>query len=261
MAWPVPVAFAPAIAGMRFEQGDVLYRDPSAYGALDGEIPKGLSAIQVHLPQRSARSTPSEFEGDRRRSSWQSDVTIELIDLARGKSEIRVLSQGKLAMAIFSGDDDWLDPQREEPPLPRSARDLQQRLDQTLASFDALQKTAKGCRFIFVVDLANDASRTKAVGVEEALRATGSVERIELSAQRAGVEDAQSYHPSAVVRCLILPDRTTDEVLPILRARLYGGAFDASATPGGDEIETTPDRFSAGRHGIFQAIPAEPGVT
>ena len=261
LAWPVPVAFATAVASMRFEQGDVLYRDRRAYDALEGEIPKGLSAIQVQLPKRSARAAPSEFDGDRRRSSWQSEVTIELVDLAAGKSETRVLSQGRLAMAIFRGDERWLDPLCEEPPLPRSARELQQRLEQTLASFDELQTAAKGCRFIFVVDLASDASRTKAMGVEEALRATGSVERIELSAERAGVEDPHSYHPTAVVRCLVLPNRTTEEVLPILRAQLYGGASEDSSADAGNEIETSPDRFSVGRHGVFQAIPAKPGAT
>jgi hypothetical protein len=250
LAWPIPVAFAAAIASMRFEQGDVLFRDRSAYDVLEGDIPKGLSAIQVQFPKRSARAAPSEFEGDRRRSSWQSEVTIELVDLAAGKSETRVLSQGKLAMATFHGEEGWLDPLREEPPLPRSARELQQRLEQTQAIFDELQTAAKGCRFIFVVDLANDASRSKAMGVEEALRASGSVERIELSAERAGVEDPHSYHPTAVVRCLILPNRTTDEVLPILRARLYGGgASDDPSTDAGNEIETWAPRGGGGGAG------------
>ena len=261
MAWPVPVAFAGAIAAMRFEQGDVLYRDPRLYEAFGDEIPKGLSAIQVQLPQRSSRAAPSEFEGDRRQSSWQSEVTVELIDLARGQAETRVLSQGKLAMAIFRGDDGWLDPEREEPPLPRSARELQQRLDETPASFDARQSAKRGCRFIFVVDLANDASRSKAAGVEEALRATGPVERIELSAEHAGVEEAQSYHPTAVVRCLVLPDRSAEEVQPILRSRLYGGVSDVSNDPAADQTETAPDRFSVGRHGLFQAIPVDAPAT
>ena len=267
MAWPIPIAFSGAIAAMRFEQGDVLYRDPRAYDTLEGQIPKGLSAIQVILPKRSARAAPSESDGDRRQSNWQSEVTVELVDLARGQTETRVLTQAKLAMAIFRGDDDWLDPDREEPAMPRSARALQQQLDQTLTSFDARQAARRGCRFIFAVDLANDASRTKAAGVEESLRATGALERIELSAELAGVVDAQTYHPTAVVRCLVMPNRTTEEVLPILRDRLYGGASvrsgesdqsDDSDSPEG--VETTPDRFSVGRHGILQAIPAEPAA-
>ena len=256
MAWPVPVAFAGAIAAMRFEQGDVLYRDPSAYDELEGKIPKGLSAIQVILPKRSARATPSEFEGDRRQSSWQSEVTVELIDLARSETQTRVLTQGKLAMAVFRGDDSWLDPERVEPPMPRSARELQQRLEETRSSFDARQTAKRGCRFIFVVDLAGDASRSKAAGVEEALRACGAVERIELSAEDAGIGDAQAYHPAAVVRCLVMPNRTTEEVLPILRCRLYGGTSDES-----EAGKPTSNRFSIGRHGILQAIPADPAAT
>jgi hypothetical protein len=162
MVWPVPVAFAGAIAAMRFEQGDVLYRDPAAYETLEGKIPKGLSAIQVLLPKRSARvSTSSEFEGDRRKANWQSEVTVELVDLARGQSQVRVLTQGKLAMAIFRGDDAWLDPTREEPSIPRSARELQQRLAEAVPSFDARQTARRGSRFLFVVDLASDASRSR----------------------------------------------------------------------------------------------------
>lgn len=257
MAWPVPIAFASAIDAMRFEQGDVLYRDARAYGALEGDIPTGLSAIQVVLPKRSARATPADFDGDRRRSSWQSEVTVELIDLARGQRETRVLSQGKLAMALFRGDDQWLDPAHTQPPLPRMARELQQQLDQTIARFDAVQTATRGCRFVFVVDLANDASRIKAAGVEEALRATGSVERIELSPEQAGVEDAQSYHPALVVRCLVMAGRSTDVVLPVLRERLYGGAVpDEVAESTATASESTPDRFSAGRHGILQTLRA-----
>ena len=271
MAWPVPIAFAGAIAAMRFEQGDVLYRDPEAYDVLEAKIPEGLSAIQVLLPKRSARAAAaSDFDGDRRQASWQSEVTIELVDLARGETETRFLTQGKLAMAIFTGDDDWLDLERETPPMPRSARALQQRLDETLASFDARQTAGRGCRFVFAVDVASDASRTKAASVEEGLRASGAVERIELSAKDAGIADAETYHPTAVVRCLVMPGRATEDVLPVLRERLYArgsasvGDSDkadrAGNSEGSDESgrnDTTPDRFSVGRHGILQAIPVE----
>jgi len=247
MVWPVPFAFAGAVAAMRFEQGDVLYRDPSAYDSLEGKIPKGLSAIQVILPKRSNRAAASE---------------VELIDLARGKSETRVLTQGKLAMAIFRGDDTWLDPAREEPPILRSARELQQRLEETVSSFDARQTARRGSRFLFVVDLAGDASRSKAAGVEEALRATGAVDRIELSAEDAGIEDPQTYHPSVVVRGLVMPNRPPDEVLPILRGQLYGGASkELDGADGSGSHEPAPDRFSVGRHGLLQSVPVQPGAT
>jgi hypothetical protein len=261
MAWPIPIAFAGAIGAMRFEQGDVIYSDARAYDALEGKLPDGLTAIQVLLPPRSARGSVSDAESDRRAANWQSETTIALIDLTAGSSETRVVSQGKLAMTIFRGDESWLDPDRDEPALPRSARELHQRLEQALPSFDARQKAARGARFVFVVDLASDASRSKAAGVEEALRSGGSVERIDLSAEGAGIEDAAFYHPTAIVRGLVLAGRATDDVLPILRAQLYGGATrGASASEDGQTPETT-DRFSIGRHGILDAIGSKPPAT
>jgi hypothetical protein len=265
MAWPVPTAFAGAIAAMRFEQGDVLYREGRAYDALETKVPEGLSAIQVILPKRSARATPVDADGDRRQVSWESEVTVELIDLARGRSETRVLTQGKLAMALFRGDDAWLDPDHDEPAMPRSARALQQKLGETSASFDARQNAKHGCRFIFVVDLASDASRAKAASVEEALCSSGNVERIELSAMQAGIEGAEAFHPTAVVRCLVLSGRSIESVLPILRSRLYGAA--SQTTDEGFEREEaadptpTPDRFSIARHGLLEPIPADPAAT
>lgn len=251
MVWPVPLSFAGAISGMRFEQGDVLYREASAYEALDGKIPKGLRAIQVLLPQRSTRGIAGDSStGDRRLSNWQSDVTIELIDLERSQSKVRTISQGKLAMALFSGEEKWLDPEHDEPPVPGTARDLQQRLDQSIGYFDSKRKSRGGSRFLFVVDLASDSSRTKASGVEDALRAGGAVDRIDLSPFEAGIEDASRFHPTLVVRGLVLPGRSSDEVLPLLRDRLYGGGGAGEPAVG----ETTSDRFSIGRHGIFQSF-------
>jgi hypothetical protein len=176
-------------------------------------------------------------------------VTLELIDLETGHSEVRVLSQGKLATALFTGDDGWLDAGRGEPPLPASARELQSRLEDSLAGFRAVQKTKKGARFVFVVDLASDASRYKAANVEAALRADGPVERIDLSPKRAGIEDPGRFHPALTVRGLVVAKRTSDDVLPILRGCLYGGG--SSSDPEG---EMASDRFSIGRHGILQDL-------
>lgn len=258
VGWPLPMAFAAAIAGMRFEQGDVIHCDAKAYGSPGGKLPKGSVAIQVLLPPRSARATSGDAEGDRRAANWASETTIALVDLSHGRSETRVVSQGKLATAIFEADESWLDPGREEPPLPRSARELQQHLDETLPAFDARQKRGtRGSRFVFVVDIAQDASRTKATGVEEALRAKGRVERIELSASEAGVEEPDAYHPTARVRCLVMRGRSMDEVLPILRAQLYGGGASAASESSDEDASGTSDRFSIARHGILESIPRE----
>ena len=261
-AWSIPVAFSPAIAAYRFEQGDVLYREKEAYGPLEKRIPKGLRAIQVLLPARSGRATPVESEGSRRLASWQSEVTIDCIDLALGRSESRVISQGKLLTTLWRGDESWLDPEREEPPLPRTAKDLQRRLEETIPAFEVRQRAKRGCRFIFVVDLASDASRIKARNVEEALRGIGDIEVIELALRDSGVEDAMDYLPTVVVRALVMPKRTTDEVLPTLRACLYSGGsetLEPSTEPASGGA--TSDRFSIGRHGLLQDLGVDSSAT
>ena len=102
-AWAVPTAFASALAALRFEQGDVVFRESAAYGPLQGTEAANSLAIQVLHPPRSARSMPIAVEGDRRRATWQSEVRIDLIDLATGKRETRTISQGKLLMTLWRG--------------------------------------------------------------------------------------------------------------------------------------------------------------
>lgn len=251
LAWAVPTAFASALAAHRFEQGDVLYPDAAFYGALESTLPAGAKAIQVLSPARSTRSTPSESGSSRRRSSWESEVEIELLDLVSGSAEGRTVSQGKLLMTLWRGDESWLDPEREEPPLPRSGRELASQIEEARGAFDARQATRKGCRFLFVVDLASDASRVKAASVEEALAALGVLERLDLPPQRAGIADPDAFHPALVLRAILVPGARLEQMEQALRGALYGGA---SATPAEDDEAASSDRFSVARHGLLEPI-------
>ena len=251
LAWAVPTAFASALAAYRFEQGDVLYPEAAAYGALEAKMSSGAKAIQVLRPSRSTRSTPGEAGSSRRRSGWESEVEIELLDLAKGSSEVRIVSQGKLLMTLWRGDEGWLDPEREEPPLPRSGRELASQIEEARAAFDSQQATRKGCRFLFVVDLASDASRVKAAAVEEALAGLGDLERIDLSPPQAGVEDAASFHPALVVRGLLVRGTGVEQMEKALRGALYGGGV---AAPEEEGEATNSDRFSVARHGLLEPI-------
>lgn len=250
LAWAVPTAFSSALAAYRFEQGDVLFREAAAYAALEGAFTKGQRGIQVMAPKRSARVTPAEFEGDRRRSSWQSEVTIELVDLASGASEAISISQGKLLMLLWHDDPVWLDPGRAEPPLPRTARELAGALEATRAAFAARQKAKSGARFVCVVDLASDASRVKAQTVEQALRELGRVERIDLTPAEAGVDGAEAYHPALILRGLCVRSTTQEAMEGALRGVLYGGANRET-----DPETPSTDRFSVGRHGLLDGLP------
>ena len=249
-AWSVPTAFSAALAGFRFEQGDVLYRDEAAYEAQADAGASGGAALQILLPKRSARATPADAEGDRRTALWEGEVVLDRVDLASGASETRTVSQGKLLMTLWTGDEEWLDPAREEPPVPLAARELATRLEEVEGTLAGDFDTTRGARFLFVVDLASDASRAKAAAIEEALSALGPIERVERTAARSGVSEADRFHPALRVRGLAVAGADPERVQAALRGALYGGR----ATPDPEAEDAGPDRFSVARHGLLTSI-------
>jgi hypothetical protein len=275
--WAVPTAFAGALAAHRFEQGDVLFRDVLAYDApgeaLEEQSPNVSLAIQVLHPPRSARVTPGEGDGDRRLRNWRSEVEIDLIDLALGSRDSRRISQGKLMMALWRGEEAWLDPEAVEPPMPKTGRELAAQLSEARAAFgEARSKTVDsgpGCRFVFVVDSASDASRMKARTVEEAMAGMGPVLKTDLSPGSAGVEAAETYHPTLLIRALEVSGGTVEGAQAALKKALYVGqapksvpdesAFADDAPPVSRAEETDvpvpkADRFSVARHGLLEAL-------
>lgn len=274
LAWAVPRAFASALAGFRFEQGDVLYPDASAYQRqrAGGSLPD--EAIQVLDPPRGGHAAPSGGS-DRRQASWASAVELQRVTLADGRVEAIRTTQGRLLMLLWSGEPEWLDPARPEPAPPRTARDLAQALDAARPAFEQALSTRAGVRFLFVVDLASDASRVKALEVERALAALGPLERVDLEPGSAGLEDAGHYHPTLVLRGLAVKKVGVEAATAALRAVLYGGtaAESGAAADDGTEAQSTPaseeasasaddggesgasrDRFSVARHGLLEAI-------
>lgn len=255
--WPVPVSFAAAIAASRFEQGDVLYRDPAAYGEWSKPRSMGFDAIQVLAPTRSTRATLQEGDSDRRRSNWASEVRIELIDPRTGDAEERVLCQGQLVMALWKGEADWLSAEHDLPEFPRSARELQANLEQAapvMARHAARRKLRSGCQFALVVDLASDASLTKAALVEDQLTSGGEIEIVDLLPAEAGIEAPDAYHPTLIVRVFTLADRALEVVESELRVCLYQGGSARMSRSQAEDPDTDPstgDRFSVARHGLL----------
>jgi len=262
--WPLPESFASAVAASRFELGDVLYRDARAYEAWSGEVPRGLHPIQVLDPPRSARGTPLDGDSDRRRANWSSEVRVALIDPVSGRSVERVLTQGKLLMALWRGDEAWLDAEREPPEFPKTARELHASLEGASAAWGkeiSRSQPGIGSLFVMVVDLASDASRAKAALVGDRLRASGEVVVGDRTPGDAGLDSAEHYHPTLVLRGFVVPGRDAEAVEAELRACLYRGGAAAeetslSANRGdakeGESDETpTGDRFSIARHGLL----------
>lgn len=246
-AWAVPEAFAAAVCAYRFEQGDVLHEQRRGYGALAGRIPDGLTALQLREPPRSARALPGEFEGDRRLANWQDEVELDRVTLASGASEARTTTQGRLFMVLWTGDVGWLDPDRPEPPLPRSARELAQCLRDEQLRFPVEASAGSGCRFGFVVDLSSDASRIRAAAVGDALRALAPIEIHDYRPGELGAPDAERFHPTLVLREIVSPGVEVAAAEAALKRVLYAGSGEAG-------------RFQIARHGLLEGLPAvEPG--
>lgn len=242
-AWAVPEAFAPAVSAYRFEQGDVLHRTRAGYAPLAGGIRADLTAIQIRQPPRSARVLPGEFEGDRRLANWQSEVELEVVDLASGRSELRTTTQGRLLMTLWQGDLERLDATHPAPSLPRSARELAQLLREGGAPPTPVAEGGafEGVRFVFVVDLSSDASRAKAKAVEDALQGIGRAERIDRRPEQVVDPGSEPFHPTLVVRELVVEGATEAAAEAALKRVLYAGAGDA-------------ERFQIGRHGLLESL-------
>jgi hypothetical protein len=137
---------------------------------------------------------------------------------------------------------------------------LHAKLTQALPAFSdhvSQIRVRSGSQFILVVDLAHDASRAKAASVDEQLRAAGKLDVLDLLPAAAGVEHAEDYHPTLILRGFTLEDRNLEEVEELLRTCLYQGGASKEARRQGHEADskaTSGDRFSVARHGLLRAI-------
>lgn len=239
--WAVTEAFAPAVAAYRFEQGDVVYRDRRGQGALASPLPDDLTAIQLLAPPRSTRVVPGDFEGDRRQANWQSEVELALVDLARARSESLATTQGRLFTALWKDDLRMLRGEGDDPPLPRSARELFALLRDGALAVAPQHRGGRGVRFLFVVDRSSDAARAKAGSIVDALHPLGRIETRDLDPIEAGAPEGDRFHPTLVVRELVLRDVAIAAVEDALRRALYAGSGEA-------------ERFAVARHGVLERL-------
>lgn len=261
-AWAVPLAFAGALASLRFEPGDVLHRARDAYSDEPGAADGPAEALQVLASPGSARSV--DGDADPRRASFESAVRLARVDLRSGARRELDTTQGRLLMTLWRGDLSWIEGEGEAPPVPLGARSLAGELEGLREAFEAaLAERAgrpdAGMLFLFVVDLASDASRVKAESIREALGFSHGAVWLDRTPAALGLASAASYHPALIVRGVALPGVDEERVTEALRGALYGGRAGAAestaaAGDGADETEAASrpaDRFSVARHGLL----------
>lgn len=246
-AWPVPLAFASAVAACRFEQGDVLYSDASAYEAWSADWLKAERgpdcSIQVLAPSRSARATTAEDSGKRFHSNWESPVEIELTGGVGEAAEARTTTQGRLFSCLWHGALGLLDEDAKAPEPPALQRDLHGRLREALPALRRRLLADGGAAgrslYVWVVDQASESSRAKAHAIEAVLAERFGVTRCDLSPAEAELEGAAVFHPALGLRALLVSEADPQPVEAALKALLY--------TPS----EGKADRFALSRHGVL----------
>jgi hypothetical protein len=255
-AWPVPRAFATAVSAGRFEQGDVFYDSPRAYGPWSAGAARAFRfRILVLDPPRSARSLPADAEGDRFTANWVSPVTCEVADHHREtREEIRSL-QGRLFTCLWRGDRGLLrEAAKAEdgelpPPQPLGGRELQKRLASCLPALRraSAKPGAEGTLFVSVVDESSEPSLAKARSIESALATRCAVATADLSPGEAGVEGGDAYHPALRIRGVFAEEVRPERVRELLKEALYDPARRA---------DSAADRFKLERHGLLVPVPA-----
>lgn len=258
-AWPVPRAFASAVAAGRFEQGDVFYDAPGGYDAWGPEGPVGVSCwVQVLDPPRTARSAPSDADGSRFAANWSSPATLELAGPGGVRPAVVRCSQGRLFSCLWHGARELLvespPGEPDEPPLPRGARELQKHLATAVAALrTALAAAGRGVLFASVVDESSESSLAKQRAIESCLASRYEPVGVSLSPIEAGVPDGNRFHPALRVHAtgVVGGDRT--RVAELLKGALY-----APSRSGG---EPGTDRFKLERHGLLLDAAAEDGAS
>nr|MCS5635492.1 hypothetical protein [Myxococcota bacterium] len=228
-AWAVPRALAGAASACRFEQGDVLYRDPGAYEAWSGASPASKFALQVLDPPKTARALSAESEGNRFEANWSSAVELELTDCKSGETRRCRTTQGRLFSCLWRGDPDQLDPEGAEPEPPLPQRELHRRLAEAQPGFQAAFRALEGNGlqggfglYLSALDDSSEASRAKARAVDAALRADFDAVGLVLSPHESGLPGAAQLHPALRVQGLAMVAPEPGAVEKRLRDLLYG---------------------------------------
>jgi hypothetical protein len=284
----VPTAFSAAVSACRFEQGDILYAERSAYD--DWEAGPPGRWIQVLDPPRSARARNADADAGRFGSSWGAPVTLEVGLEPGAVGKACTTTQGRLFTCLWKADIEALETGTAPPP-PLLLSDLQRSLEAALLSMRAIllggagggSTSGAGGRagatspeallFMAGVDLASDASLAKAEAIWTALAARHVLRVYDAAPAECGMADGAAYHPSLVVRGIAIESADGSParegpVTEALKAALYnpnprspspsGAGADAESA---DESEAAAparaDRFSLARHGWLGPLVAE----
>lgn len=240
LSWALPTGFRAALAGCRFDIGDVLYDSADAYlkswGAPGSRLRHSIQVQRCY----NATSAGGADTDEAFLNSWSDGIEIALTDHGDGSTRLITSTQGRLYTTLWKGDTAILDSSAYKPEPPSMASAMRSEIPKASQEFASRHSSsfAGGHAFLFAVDHALIQQLLKSRTVEGALRTLGEVEV--LTASPAEMRIPGAYRPTILLHSFAIQIDDRKPIEKALKARLYSPAKNR---------KTDVDRFNLRQHG------------
>lgn len=265
--WPIPKAFAPALAVCRFEIGDILYDSQEAYRqpTCSDALPHLTYSLQVKYPiaTRTALNTESTLEADdtiktgKFNQNWYSPVELELTDYENNKKVTFIkTTQGRLYSFLWKGDINILDKTTQEPEIPQTPKEAKKELELCSQHLRKvfLEGMDKPNLFLIAYDSVNETALSKYRDVDTELKRNFQVVHRVYTTQDLGLDDGDYYLPTTVVACFAIDSGAPEKIRDVLKETLWPAdrkpSCDFSTFLMRDKSQTATS-FKLNNHGLF----------
>jgi hypothetical protein len=241
-AWAVPRAFADPLSACRFEQGDLLFDRPEAYGLPWSEARQKVGhAVQIQEPSRGVAAKSSGQDDSAFADSWQQKVVFQFFDLPSGQSQTITTTQGRLYSLLWRGEQNILEESTKAPAVPLQAVDLKRVLPEVSSRFQTeLVPDPDLIRFLQACDVAAGLYHEKYLKVKKKLETEfQTTVRLE-PGNDLGL--GSEFLPTVHVASFEITGTTRPAVEEALQSVLYKP---------GSERKTSAVRFRLSAHGVL----------
>jgi hypothetical protein len=215
--WAVPIAFSDAVNLCRFEEGDTLYDDSSAYNECWEEAKDKINyCLQVKYPARSSSSVKGS--GGVFEKNWTSEVRVDLYKNLTKINSI-ITTQGKLYTVLWKNDLKVLE-SNLTPSIPIRLKQVMVMLKEKPKGLSNYSKNH--LTFVLPRDISNPISKVKYQKVYSALNPyLQSREPIILSPKDAGLLNCESIAPTIDIVLFPVKLKSEDELAELIKLAVY----------------------------------------
>lgn len=175
--WALPKAFSDPLNKCRFELGDILYDNRSAYEESWGAASQKLNySLQIVFPQRTSGTGGKAGDSENVfTANWNSSVRFRLINHAEAKNELVSTTQGRLYTMLWKGCLEEIRSARKSD-VPAGMNEASKMLEQIV-----VKKLCESA-FSFIYDTSSNLSAQKFEKLSKSFGPTSRSERLKLTA-------------------------------------------------------------------------------